>query len=283
MTTEVEVLKFGLAPLTIKQIATNTFLNDLHHVTPTKQGVIVVNTGLDCLELFDQQLIHQSSISLIPLFNANLDYLLCLFKDDLRKSWRRIQTRRGLYKHLSSRIPFRNIWKLFSPMGIRQSKRDLRYYDLRPHFLHPNHVTLHGDAYWVTLWRPGIVIRVPDGQIIASGLGRPHDGIIVDEEYLVTDCKNSRVIIFDMKGDVPGATRLIANVMPPEEGFLRGIVARDENIFAGLSAFRGEKQFPNGRILVLDRSTCKIQDSWAIPIEFGNSVFSILDVTQFYA
>ena len=283
VTTEAEVIQFGLAPISMRKVTTQPFLNDLHHVAPTQGGFVVVNTGLDCLELFDRQWNHRSTISLIPFFNRNMSYLARLMKHSVIKSRTRMQ-RGSLYGHLNHRIPFPNVLKFFSPMGIRQSGRDLRYYDLRPHFLHPNHVTVYGDECWVTLLRPGIVIRIPDGQILASDLGRPHDGVIIDDEYLLTDCKNSQVIIFNMKGNVPGDTRLIANVIPPDgKGFVRGIVAVDDKIFVGLTALRGRAQFPRGRIAVLDRLTGKIRDSWIIPEKFGSSVFSILDVTQFFS
>lgn len=281
VTAEAEILRLGLAPLVIKQVVTHPFLNDLHYAAPTDQGVVVVNTGLDCLELFDRQFHHQSTIPLIPLFSTDLSYLPSLLRECIKKSWRR---RRGdyRYKHLNHRIPFANLLKWVAPMGIRQRGLDIRYYDFRPHFLHPNHVVVHGDTYWVTLWGPGVVIRIPDGQILASKLGRPHDGIIADSDYIITDYREGRIIIFNMEEDRPGCIRLVKGIVESTKGFLRGIAAVNGRLFAGVSAHRNEKKFPYARVLVLDHSTCEIQEDWTVPAEFGNSIFSILDVTPFY-
>ena len=117
VTTEAEVLRFGLSPLRVRQITTNTFLNAVHHVVSTKRGIVVVNTGLDCLELFDRQFKHQGTILLTPLFDANLGYLLYLLRDDILRSLGRLRKNRYLYRHLKHRVPCRNILKLFSPIG----------------------------------------------------------------------------------------------------------------------------------------------------------------------
>ena len=282
-TTEAEILQFSLAPLKLKKTTTKKYLNDVHYVAPADGGYVVVNTGLDTLELFDYQWNHKSAISVVQPFKKSFSYLV----DLAIRSYKKQQTRKNgnrLYSHLNHRVWGPNIKKFFSPLGIRKLGEDLRYYDFRPHFLHPNHLTTHGNDYWVTLFGPGIVLRVPDGRVLASGLGRPHDGIVVGNEFFITDCADSRLFIYDMNEEIPGNRRLMTKVIPPEgKGLLRGLTVIDDNIFVGLSALRGESNFPNGRIARLDRQSGQIKDSWKIPEKFGNSIFSILNVSEFYA
>ena len=283
--TEAEILYFSLAPLKLTNVVTKRFLNDVHHLAAAQEGYAVVNTGLDCLEFFDKEGNHKSTTDLISLHKMSLSFIKFLTVLSYRKA--RIRWHGNpLYGHLTHRLPGPNIRKFFSPLGIRrQEKRDLRYYDLRPHFLHPNHVTIHeGNESWVTLLNPGTVIRVPDGRVLASDLGRPHDGIVNTGDFFVTDCQNSCLNIFEMNGKYPSEKkRRKMDVIPPEgKGYLRGVAVVGEKIFAGLSALRKSVNCPNGRITVLNRTSGEIEAVWEIPNEYGTSIYTILDVSDYY-
>ena len=282
VSTEAEILTCSLAPITIQDLFTDSYLNDVHHVAVTENKVVVVNTGLDCLEIYNRSWQLQTTISLAPHYRFNPRYLWKLFLLVIRKSRSR-RSEQYLYKHLETRAVLPNIRKWLSPLGLRYSSKDLRHFDSRPHFVHPNHVTIHNSEYWVTLLGPGQILRVPDGKVLASGLGRPHDGIRVDDDFFVTDCKNSRFLKFEICNEIPGQKRFEVKVFASNgEGFLRGLAIIGENAFLGLSALRGSKNFSQGRVLRVGRDSGGLLESWAIPGEYGNNIFSIVNVSEYY-
>ncbi len=282
VSTEAEILTCTLAPIVVQDVFSDSYLNDVHHVAATEDKVVVVNTGLDCLEIYNRSWQLQNTLSLIPSYRFNPAYLWKLFLSIIKKS----QTRRSgqqLYQHLDTRAVFPNFRKWLSPLGLRQISKDLRHFDSRPHFLHPNHVTIHNSEYWVTLLMPGQILRVPDGKVLARGLGRPHDGICVDEEFFVTDCLNSRFLKFDIRNEIPYERKLETKISPSHGGgFLRGLAIIKDNVFLGLSALRGAKSYSKGRVLRVGRSSGDLLEEWSIPGEFGNNIFSIVDVSEYY-
>ena len=282
VTREAEILVINLCPLFIEDVITKKYFNDLHHITCSEDSIIVTNSGLDCIEIFDKKLDHRKSIFLSPFFRSDVKYLWWFFRHAIRKSWRKRKDN-SLYQHLNRRVPFPNVMKYLSPPGLHRSDYDLRYFDLRPHFVHPNHVTVIGEALWVTLWGPGVILRIPDGRTLASGLGHPHDGIVRDSEYFVTDCKDSKLMVFDMNGHLPTKMKLSKRLMPANgPGFVRGIEVWKNKIFVGLSTLRGHGKFPFARILEIDRRSGEIEKEHIIPKEYGTSIYSIIDVTKYY-
>jgi hypothetical protein len=129
----------------------------------------------------------------------------------------------------------------------------------------------------------GQILRVPDGKVLAKGLGSPHDGITVDDDFFVTDCLHSRFIKFEIRNEIPCQRKFEVKISSSNgRGFLRGLAIIKENAFLGLSALRGAKHYSQGRILRVDRDSGDLLEEWSIPAEFGNNIFSIVNVSEYY-
>ncbi len=192
---------------------------------------------------------------------------------------RRLTNNKASYSHLPKKKPWSNLVKAFRPHAIPKIGVDMRQSDSRPHFLHPNHVWAQGDDFLITLFRPGVQIRLSDGAVSTNGLSKPHDGVIDEGELLFTECVKGTVVIHDSKQQA----RRIEVIPEGKKGFVRGLAARHGSLYVGLSALRSATSHPFARVAVVDRRSGLLQDCWEIPDAFGRQVFSILDVTDFYA
>jgi hypothetical protein len=192
-----------------------------------------------------------------------------------------------MYEHLTDRPFLSGVAKLFRENAYRAQDRDLRFCDFRPHVLHPNHILPVGDDIWITLLMTGELISLRSGLVLASDLGRPHDGIVAGDEFFLTDCASNRVIKYEFDADTMRLGLRIAEgevTACKQQGFLRGLVVVGDTIFAGLSARRGASaEFRTARIVALDRKSLVPIDTWVVPDKLGRGVFSILDVSRSYA
>ena len=284
---EVELLEFELAPLKLKSSHSFNFLNDAHDIEVTDDRIWVCNSGLDSVEEFDLNWNHLNCHDMIKPFGRRPAHVWKLMRQDLKRSWKRLTGNYTYYSYLHERAPFRNVKKLIWPNFYRQSGKELRYTDFRPHFLHPNHLTKVGDDIWITLYGSGQIVSLKSQKVIAEGLGHPHDGVIVDDRLLITDCLNHRVIIYEFDVNHQKIGKLIMSKELSRVncgGFVRGIVCVDGQVLVGLTAKRGAAPSDRfARIAQLCPKTLELLDRWQVPIEFGNSVFSIVDVTTNYS
>lgn len=285
-TTEAELLTVSLAPLRLEDVRTFPFLNDVHHVAATADRLWVCNSGLDTVEEFDIDWTHRSCHDLVAPFGRRPGHVWRILKQDARKSWWRMNGHYEFYTHLTERPAFRNLVKFARPGAYRHSGRDLRHVDYRPHVVHPNHLLPVGDDVWVTLFSTGRIVSLRQGQVVAAGLGHPHDGFIEGEQLLVTDCSRNRVIVQSVGAARGGSTgsrqeRVVTGRI--DEGFLRGIVAAGDQIYVGLTARRGAPlQYRSARIRELRRDTLEPIREWTVPSELGRQVFSLIDVSDAY-
>jgi len=282
---EAELLKLEMAPLRLVDRRTFRFLNDVHHISVSDGRIWVCNTGLDCLEEFDAEWRLVQTHDLIRPFGRKARHLARLLPHDMRKSWRWMTGHYDYYQHLPYRPPFRNVAKLLRPGVYRNNGRDLRKCDFRPHFLHPNYICPVGDDIWVTLFFSGEVVSLKQKCVVLSGLGRPHDGVVVDGWHYVTDCAANRVVVRQKPDhDRPARTiaeRRVTNDL--SEGFLRGICPAGEYVFVGLTARRGAPDpYRAARIVMLHAGTLEFVDQWVVPEKYGLGLFSIVDVTELY-
>lgn len=284
--TEVEILKFDVAPLRFVKGHTSRVLNDVHHVAASADRIWICNTGLDCLEELDLDWEPLETHDLVRDFGRRPAGMARLARRSVTKSWNRFRGRYELYTHLTHRPWLPNVMKTIRPGLYHRRDIDLRVCDFRPHVLHPNHVLPMGDDVWVTLWQTGEVASLKHRRVLARDLGNPHDGIPAGDRFYVTDCLHNRLIVhhFDPETCTIGA-RCIDRILTEHrsEAFVRGVAVGDELIFVGMSVRRmAPPGFGSARIAALDRTTLKLVEEWTIPEKYGKQVFSLIDARCAY-
>lgn len=283
-TMESEVFLGNLAPLKIGAAATHHCFNDLHHAAYGKGEIAVANAGCDSVEILSPQLEHLRTVALVPLVKTGLNYLASLTAEEIRRFVRRLRGGGASYTHLNKKRYFSNFRKAISSKWTHRPGKDMRFHDLRPHFLHPNHVYFNDQSQeWaVTLFRAGQQIGLNSGNVIASGLARPHDGVFDDEDVIFTESSTSTISIRSRTN--PENERQTIEVFPEgKKGFLRGVARFENQLFAGLTARRGREYVSHARIAKIQLETGEITETWNIPQELGCQVYSVLDVTSFYS
>ena len=285
---EVEIFKYQLLPLKLIDRYSHHFFNDLHYVTFIDDFYYVCNTGLDTIEIFDKHFKHQETITLIDKFGYHLSHLFQLFKDNFYRWSKKNIKKLGYYEHLQDNIWGKNIRKLLDPLCFHKSKRDLRFQDLRPHLLHPNHIFSYEGEIWVTLWRGGGVLGLNDGKFLVKESGWPHDalhdGVMNHQDFFLTDAQNNRLLVYTKENE-PLKFRNVSRLFvteKKEQGFLRGIAVSSSSVFLGLSARRNSSHWSFARIIEFDRKSLKKIDEWNIPEKYGKMIYSVLDVSHIY-
>jgi hypothetical protein len=283
--TEVQILELAAAPLRLLREKSLPFLNDAHHACVKENSIYLANSGLDTVEELDREFNHKATHHLVPRHAKDWRRIGELLGEDLKRWLKRKAGRITFYTHLPHRPAFRNLRKLLFPRSFRESGEDLRFHDFRPHALHPNHVLpVNGDV-WVTLWRHGRIVSLKSGEVIAEGLGRPHDGVISGEEFYATDCHTNRLFVYRFDGSRQTIGELLA-VVPVtgkvEEGFLRGVAADQHHVYVGLSARRGIEAHDTARVRALKKWSWEPAGEWVAPYELGRQIFSVLDASDKY-
>ncbi len=283
---ECELLELAVAPLRLKRTRSFPFLNDVHHLSACNGRIWVCNTGLDCIEVLDEQWRVVETHDLLGAPLRRLRYSYTAAYDTVRRGYHTLRGWRRPYAHLSRRPLFRSTKKLLRTNAYRRKERELRFTLFRPHILHPNHVLpLDGDV-WVTLCTTGEIVSLKTDKILTNGLGRAHDGIVAGNEHYVTDPKSNRLIVheFDPTGPFLGKKKKEKIITASlGDGFLRGVAAVEDRVFVGLTVRRGPSGYcPRGRLVALDRTTLEPVDEWTLPEEYGTLIFSVLNGTHAY-
>lgn len=279
--TEAEILEVDVNPLRLAESRTFRYLNDCHYAVAGPSGAWVCNTGNDCLEEFAPDWSLRKTHFLFQRFGRERRHLKHLAWLDYRKSWGRFRGTLYSYPHPTYRPFMRNVVKYFRPAHYRNSDADLRFYDFRPHALHPNHAALVGDDVWITLWNTGQLVSLKTGRVLLDDLGWPHDGLIDRDQFWVTDCMHNRVLgfRFDRATNTLGE-KVVERVVTTRwhEGFVRGLAAMGDSLFVGLTVNRGYEVESDKflRIRRLERKTLETLDEWVCPPELGQGVYSIL-------
>ena len=284
--TESEVLCVELAPLRPVRVTTYRWANDLHHVCAASGRLWVCNSGLECVDELDLD-----SLRIVRTWNL-LEWAGRRFRafyrvtvTAARRAWRRRTGGEDFYPHLTRNGSFPYYKKMLYPrrfLRIAQRVGDYRKADLRPHVLHPNHCFPYKGDIFVTVFGTGEVLTLKSGTILARGLGRPHDGLVVGDTLYVTDCA-SNVIRSVKLGPAAKCQEVVAVTSELVEGFLRELYVSDNRLWAGLTARRGAPEhLRRARIVELDRRTGQRVRQWELPVKYGTSVFSILDVSDLY-
>ena len=115
------------------------------------------------------------------------------------------------------------------------------------------------------------------------GWGRPHDGEIIGQQLMATDCTTNRLFTFDLSEAGPNATagnrreKVVTESL--EGGFLRGCTASANRIYVGLTARRKTEKWKFGRVVEIDRQTLEVLDDWNVPEAYGKQIYSVIDVS----
>ena len=284
---ECELLECAIRPLRILQSRTFPFLNDVHYLAGAEDRIWVCNTGLDCVEVFDSRWNLLETRDLLGPLRRRLRYSKTSLYYVLKRGYEQLRGWRQPYAHLPDRPWLCNTRKLLISNAYRKRERELRFSLFRPHILHPNHIQVLDNDVWVTNNTTGEIVSLNQGTILTNGLGRAHDGVVEGEEHFATDCIENRVVVHEFQAQGPSLGKKIRDRVVTtcrEEGFVRGVAAVDDRVYAGITVRRGcEDQYGSARIIELDRKTLRRIDEWEIPRRYGQQVYSVVDASRQYA
>jgi len=284
VTSEVELFKFNLNPITLICRTSPPSLNDAHYILPIKGKHYVCNSGMDTIEVFNDGFEHLETIFLLEKFNLAFDKTIELLKEDLRRFIDRMTGGYKHYSHLKYKARMKAIRKLMNQRSFYHSQPDKRLYEYRPHILHPNCLVEYDNEIWVTMFRPGVVFSLDSGRVLASGLNRPHDGEIDDGAVVVTECQTNKIVVTPIvnEGDALPIPRIIDATLKLSEGFLRGLAVTGDSYYCGLTVRRIPGAWKTARVLQIDKISGDRIDEWEIPVEYGQQVYSVLNVSEYY-
>ena len=298
---EAEVMEFTLNPITRTHYFTAPYLNDVHFSLHDERAnrIVVCNSGLDAIEVFDTDYVHVESIPLCRLTGCLTRYVtatLARYKRKVRDiclTWKHRNAASDFfaedmrYKNLSESVLFANTRKMLFPESLYRGEYDLRYVMFRPHLMHPNFLCRIGDELLVTLKNTGKVVSLRDGGTVLSGLRGPHDGILRTGTYLLTEADSGTVLFatgVESVSDLKTRRMQAVRVCDPAGGFLRGVDLLDDDTAVAAVSKRREIGNDAGAawFAVIDLANRSITDRFDIPREFGTNPFSVVNVSDFY-
>lgn len=303
VTTEAEVLHFRLNPLRIIKRVTKPIFNDLHFVfaDSDRSRILICNTGLDSVEEFDFGFNYIRTIRLVQgskYFGQAAKVIMgAKPRRKLRDLWLKLKRKTSpqneklwaedrRYKHLTESIFLTDITKILFPSRLYHSDIDLRYVLFRPHILHPNHIWKIGEQYLVTLKNTGEVITLKERQTVLADLDSPHDGILRESTYMITQSGSgslSYINSVDAVCDLKRQQLQHVQVCDPKEGFLRGVdLLSDKLAVVAVSKRREISDDRPAYLSLIDLERNQLIGETNIPQKYGTNPFSIIDVTSYY-
>lgn len=250
--------------------------NDLHGVQVHRDRMYVVNTGMDCIDVFDRQgcFVGSHTFEAAWLAGARL-----LGDTPARPDWHRLHGigwRGEGYDFDPARPDGYYRGDEASPFHVRQ-QRD---------YVHPNHVCVLGDRVLVTsLVRRG-VIDVMDWRQIVEVASPPHDGAVVDGDFYVTrvDGFVERQCVADL-GE-PGQV-LDITAMTGVSGWCRGVFVDETLLWVGFTQIRdkpghawdrGDFARTRTAVVALDRGSGELVHTFELgEADRHSKVFAILE------
>lgn len=303
VTTEAELLSFSVNPLKLKKRETFTFLNDVHGVyfDSTQKKIFVCNTGLDSVEVFNNKLTHVDSINLTCNKKYFAKFIKNLFIDKPRRKLRDcllklsklapqnnndLWTEDIRYKHLIQGKFIYNFYKFFIPQKLYEVDKDLRFVLFRPHILHPNFIEKLDNDYLVTLKNTGEVVSLKDKQTILKDLKAPHDGIIKNSCFLITQAGSGFLSYSDKIftiNDLKQCRLKDIQVCNPDEGFIRGVdMLSESKVVVAISKRREISDDRPAYLAIIDLNKEKIIKTINIPQYYGTNPFTVINVSNYY-
>ncbi|MEM9489131.1 MAG: hypothetical protein AAGC55_08300 [Myxococcota bacterium] len=228
---------------TIETIWHQPCWNDLHHVAVSAERIYVVNTGLESIDLYTLDGLFVGSHVLHPgwLSAARLTGYTPARADLPRLHnvhWprdRELPSSETLIEaYYTQQADAATAPSMPSARQIPFATRKVRDY------IHPNHVTIHGDRILVTRFLDRAVDDLTSfRRVISDTPGLPHDGII-DHDRLWITCVNGLAIAYAIEdGKVTGREVERIDVFATgHTGWCRGLAVTPGHIIVGLTAIR---------------------------------------------
>jgi len=299
---EAELYKFDLNPISYNNYYTDKIFNDVHYCfyDDNENKLFVCNTGLDSVEEFNQNFNHVKSYNLV-----RKKYFFKTIKSIISGYYRQYKHRKSIsdidnnnqtteklfyedirYKNLKYADPFNTFKKFFCPSFFYNKKDDLRFYLFRPHILHPNFICKIQDNILITLKNTGSVIDLKTGKTIISNLSGPHDGILKNNIYLITESGKGNLLyskdIYSIK-DLQEKPFETIQVCDPKKGFVRGVDLIDNNTaVVAVSKRRDITDEKPAWVALVDLNSRTITKKIDIPVIYGTNPFSVIDISHLY-
>lgn len=222
------VFRFDARNLALTGTLALPSFNDLHGVHVHGDRMYVVNTGLDCVDVFttDGSFLGSHSFEAAWLHHRRIEGEV-----PDRADWARVhqggwsdqdhgfdpQRGGGAYYREERATPFN-----------RRQQRD---------FVHPNHVVVHNGHVLVTSLVRKSVIDVGDWRDAFKFRSPPHDGTVRDGRFYVTRVDG---FVEAQALDAPGASPLVfdATSAGGVSGWCRGLLLTDEAMWVGFTEIR---------------------------------------------
>jgi hypothetical protein len=237
-------------------------MNDLHHVAVNDGHLLVTNTGLDRIDVFETSGQFIGGWDLSPASVAAQRLAGCnpsrgSWASALQRGWELNST--GLEDE-----PFSGDLAQFALASLPFQTRKTR------HFVHPNHITMLRGRPLVTRFIDRSIQDLADWSlVIPETPGHPHDGELCEDGFWIT-CTTGLIVGYAItNGRV--TSHVIERIDIPERtgrsGWCRGLIVKDEVIVASLTAIQYMPPFgwsdpdfnkTETSILALDRRTRKL-------------------------
>ena len=250
------------ATWTVSGVLHQPCMNDLHHVAVHDGRLLVTNTGLDRIDVFETSGQFVGGWDLSPAWIAAERLSGC---NPSRGSW-------------AGALQLG--WKLNSnalederfPPNLEQSASPSLPFPTRKtrHFVHPNHITMLGGRPLVTRFIDRSIQDLADWSFsIPETPGHPHDGELHGDCFWIT-CTTGLIIGYAIKNGRLTPQEIERIDIPRRigrSGWCRGLVVTDHLIVVGLTAMQYMPPFgwsdpdfskTETSILAIDRRTLKL-------------------------
>lgn len=270
------VYRFDGATLAHTGTLAQPSFNDLHGVTVHGDRMYVVNTGLDCVEVFEIDgkffgsigfeapwLMSKRQAGAVPthdewtrMHNAGWAGLDATFKPEQPA---------GSYFHTDPELPF-----------CKRQQLD---------FVHPNHAWMHEGRLFVTSLVRRSVTDVFGWREVLSTASPPHDGIVVNGEHLLTRVDG---YVERRPADALGADPTVIDVtaISGVSGWCRGVYEDKDLLWVGFTEIRhrpghmwdrGQLEKTQTAVVAMDRRTNEVVRVFDLGVEGRHSkVFSVV-------
>jgi hypothetical protein len=247
---------------TVNGILHQPCMNDLHHIAVYQRRLLVANTGLDRIDVFETSGQFVGGWDLSPAWIAAERLGGC---NPSRASW--TGALRGDWKFGPKSVenePFPAALEPLSSSSIPFPTRKTR------HFVHPNHIAVVGGRPLVSRFVDRSIQDLADWSFaIPETPGHPHDGEVHGDRFWIT-CTTGLIVAYAIdNGRV--TSREIERIDIPKRtgrsGWCRGLIVTERVIVVGLTAVQYLPPFgwsdhdfskTETSILAIDRATLKV-------------------------
>jgi hypothetical protein len=236
-------------------------MNDLHHVAVHQGRLLVANTGLDRIDVFETTGHFVGGWDLSPAWiNAERLYgcnpTRTSWSDALEIGW-------TLGANSLEHEPFPVALEQFASPSMPFSTRKTR------HYVHPNHIAVVGGRPLVSSFVNRSILDLADwSPVIPQTPGHPHDGEIHDHRFWIT-CTTGLIVAYAIEnGRVTSheLERIDITKRTGRSGWCRGLIVTEQLILVSLTAVQYIPPFgwddrditkTETSVLAIDRTTLK--------------------------